>query len=69
MKFEQNIQTQFKKAGWIEGQKQKAYYNSLSQVKEFPSFLKEFLYEYGNIVVEALPIIEEIKFNKKMKSN
>ncbi len=56
MKFEQNIQTQFKKAGWIEGQKQKVYYDSLSQFEELPEFLKEFLYEYGNLAVETLPI-------------
>ncbi len=56
MKFEPNIQAQFKKAGWIKGQKQKTYYDALPQFEELPDFLKKFLYEYGNLAVETLPI-------------
>ena len=56
MKFEPHIQAQFKKAGWVEGKSQKAFYDALPKFETLPSFLKEFLYEYGNLEVETLPI-------------
>ncbi len=56
MKFEPHIQAQFKKAGWVEGKSQKAFYDALPKFETLPSFLKEFLYEYGNLEVETIPL-------------
>ncbi len=56
MKFEPHIQAQFKKAGWVEGKSQKAFYDALPKFETLPSFLKEFLYEYGNLAIETFPI-------------
>ncbi len=56
MKFQKHIQAQFKKAGWIEGRNEKNDYNSIPKFDNLPSFLKEFLYQYGNLKVETISL-------------
>lgn len=55
IRFTEKVQNQFKKAGWKENRNVKEKYENAKILKfeEFPQFLKEFLYEYGeaNIVV------------------
>lgn len=56
MKFKPEVQAQFKKAGWVEGRDKKEEYDSFPTFDKLPSFLKAFLYEYGNLNVETISI-------------
>lgn len=54
MKFQENIQEQFIKAGWYENRDVSSLYenSNILRYQNFPSLLKEFLSEYGNLEVE-----------------
>ncbi|WP_170234786.1 SUKH-3 domain-containing protein [Chryseobacterium hagamense] len=54
MKFQENIQEQFIKAGWYENRDVSSLYenSNILRYENFPSLLKEFLSEYGNLEVE-----------------
>lgn len=53
MKFKKEVQEQFRKAGWYEGRNLKKKYDKINGFHELPDFLKEFLYEYGDLLVET----------------
>lgn len=53
MKFIEEVQQRFAKAGWYEGRNIKEEFETLPRFDEFPDFLKEFLYEYGGLKVET----------------
>ncbi|MEP0263113.1 SUKH-3 domain-containing protein [Dokdonia sp.] len=59
MKFRQEVQELFEKAGWHEDRNVKSVFDSIPRFNEFPEFLKEFLYEYGNLEVETYKYSEE----------
>jgi hypothetical protein len=61
MKFRKEVQEQFKKAGWYEGRNLQKKFDKIKNFKELPSFLKEFLYEYGDLLVQTYD--PEKKFN------
>lgn len=54
MKFQKNIQEQFIKARWYENRDVSSLYenSNILRYQNFPSLLKEFLSEYGNLEVE-----------------
>jgi SUKH-3 immunity protein len=54
MQFRKEVQEQFKKAGWYPGRSVKEKFDVVSRFNEFPSFAKDFLYEYGDLEVEML---------------
>lgn len=53
MKFRKEVEEQFKKAGWYEGRNLQKKYDKINKFNELPNFLKEFLYEYGDLLVET----------------
>ena len=53
MRFRKEVQELFKKAGWYKGRREQAVFDAIPRFNEFPEFLKEFLYEYGNLEVET----------------
>lgn len=53
MKFRKEVEDQFKKSGWYEGRSVKQKFDVIPRFQEFPDFLKEFLYEYGDLMVET----------------
>ena len=53
MKFKKEVQELFKKAGWYEGRREKEVFDKIAGLNEYREFLKEFLYEYGNLKVET----------------
>jgi hypothetical protein len=53
MKFKKEVAQLFAKAGWYTGRNLKAKYDKISHFHELPSFLKEFLYEYGDLKIET----------------
>lgn len=53
MKFKKEVQELFKKAGWYEGRSVKQKFDAIPRFQEFPDFLKEFLYEYGDLMIET----------------
>lgn len=53
MKFKKEVQELFEKAGWYEGRNVKSVYKKISRFDEYPEFIKEFLYEYGNLKVKT----------------
>lgn len=53
MEFKTEVQQYFKNAGWYEGRNVKDKFDSVSRFNEFPDFLKQFLYEYGDLIVET----------------
>ena len=53
MKFKKEVQDLFKKAGWYEGRSIRQKFDAIPRFSEFPEFLKEFLYEYGDVELET----------------
>lgn len=53
MTFKKEVQDLFKKAGWHEGRNLQAKFDGLAKFNQYPDFLKEFLYEYGDLSVET----------------
>jgi len=51
--FKNQVQDLFKKAGWKEGRNLKSKFDNLSRFSELPLFLKQFLYEYGDLQVHT----------------
>lgn len=53
MKFTEKVQKQFQLAGWKKNRniKEKYVNAKILRFDEFPQFLKEFLYEYGDLTV------------------
>lgn len=56
MKFIDKVQEQFKKAGWEESRNVSEKYRNagILRFESFPIFLKEFLFEYGDLIVEEI---------------
>lgn len=54
MKFRNEVQEQFKKAGWYPGRNVKDKFDAIPRFNEFPQIAKDFLYEYGDLEVEML---------------
>ena len=57
--FREEVQEQFKKAGWFEGRNIKRTLEKVKNFDKLPLFLKEFLYEYGDLEVKTLTIFTE----------
>lgn len=53
MEFRKEVQEILKKAGWYSGRDVRDKFNDIYHFEEFPEFLKEFLYEYGDLVIET----------------
>ena len=53
MKFRKEVEEQFKKAGWFEGRNISEKFDAIPRFNEFPDFVKEFLYEYGDLEIET----------------
>lgn len=53
MKFKKEVQKQFQNAGWYEGRNLQKKYDKIKYFNELPELLKEFLYEYGDLMVET----------------
>lgn len=51
MKFKEEVELLLKNAGWFENRDIKSEYDTLTGFDELPSFLKEFLYKYGNLKI------------------
>lgn len=56
MKFTEKVQKQFELAGWKKNRNVKEKYENANilRFEEFPHFLKEFLYEYGDLTVDVI---------------
>ena len=54
MQFREEVQEQFKKAGWYPGRNVKDKFDAIPRFNEFPQIAKDFLYEYGDLEVEML---------------
>jgi hypothetical protein len=52
MRFIPKVQDQFKKSGWFEGRNVKEKFVGKQGFDTFPMIVKEFLYEYGGLIVE-----------------
>lgn len=52
--FRKEVQEQFKKAGWKSGRNIQSVFNKIKGFEKFPQFLKDFLYEYGDLDVKTL---------------
>lgn len=51
--FKQNVQEQFRKAGWFEGRDVKSIFESkIKFFNSLPSHVKDFLISYGNLLIE-----------------
>ncbi|NBL66089.1 hypothetical protein GV828_12860 [Flavobacterium sp. NST-5] len=66
IKFIEKVQNQFRKAGWNENRNIKEKYenSNILKFKEFPQFLKEFLYEYGDLTVSDAKSYQSEVVNK-----
>ena len=53
MKFKKEVQLLFEKAGWHPGRNVKEKFDEIPRFEEFPDFVKDFLYEYGDLEVET----------------
>jgi hypothetical protein len=53
MKFKSKVQKYFESVGWFEGRNVKSTFDKIKGFENFPQFLKEFLYEYGDLEVET----------------
>jgi hypothetical protein len=53
MQFSNKVQEIFKKAGWYPGRNVQEKFDAVPRFNEFPEFVKEFLYEYGDLNVET----------------
>lgn len=67
MKFTEKVQKQFELAGWKKNRNVKEKYENAKILKfdEFPQFLKDFLYEYGDLTIDVLKPFES-KVNTKL---
>ena len=54
MQFREEVQNQFKKAGWFPGRNVKERFDCIIGFEKFPQFAKDFLYEYGDLEIETL---------------
>nr|WP_294939064.1 SUKH-3 domain-containing protein [uncultured Flavobacterium sp.] len=56
MKFSEKVQQQFKKAGWNPNRNVSDVYENQEIFKfhDFPKFLKDFLFEFGDLTVEDI---------------
>ena len=73
MKFRKEVQEQFKKAGWYEGRNLQKRYDKINKFNKLPIFLKEFLYEYGGLLVETNDLSNtfsgSLNLKRKLKIN
>ncbi|WP_298515142.1 SUKH-3 domain-containing protein [uncultured Kordia sp.] len=73
MKFRKEVQEQFEKAGWYEGRNLQKRYDKINKFNKLPSFLKEFLYEYGGLLVETNDLSNtfsgSLNLKRKLKIN
>ncbi|SIQ27116.1 SUKH-3 domain-containing protein [Chryseobacterium sp. RU33C] len=53
MKFKKEVQKYFENSGWFEGRNVKSKFDKIKGFENFPQFLKDFLYEYGDLEVET----------------
>lgn len=53
MQFKKEVQELFNKAGWYPGRNVQEKFDAIPRFDEFPQFVKDFLYEYGNLNVET----------------
>ena len=53
MQFKKEVQDLFREAGWYPGRDVKEKFNNIHRIEEFPDFVKEFLYEYGDLEVKT----------------
>ena len=63
--FKKEVQKKFEEAGWFEGRNIKPAFEKLKGFEKFPDFLKEFLYEYGDLIVKTIPTFEGAVMNFK----
>jgi hypothetical protein len=54
MQFRSEVQEQFRKAGWFPKRDVRSKFDKIAGFSSFPGFLKEFLYEYGDLEVPCL---------------
>ena len=68
MKFTEKVQKQFELAGWKKNRNIEEKYNNANILRfdEFPQFLKDFLYEYGDLTVDVVKSVGS-KVNSKIK--
>ncbi|CAL2079924.1 conserved hypothetical protein [Tenacibaculum sp. 190524A05c] len=53
MKFKKEVEELFKKSGWFEGRNVEDVFSKIPRFNEYPEFLKDFLFEYGDLKVET----------------
>ncbi|THV56520.1 SUKH-3 domain-containing protein [Chryseobacterium candidae] len=53
MKFKKEVQKYFENSGWFEGRNVKSKFDKIKGFENFPQFLKDFLYEYGDLEVKT----------------
>jgi len=53
MKFNSKVQKYFENVGWHEGRNIKSKFDKVKGFNKLPQFLKDFLYEYGDLEVET----------------
>ena len=66
MKFIEKVQKQFELAGWKENRNVKEKYENANILRfdDFPQFLKDFLYEYGDLTVIVFKSFESKVISK-----
>ena len=64
MQFTDKIQQKFKEAGWRSHRDVSSKYNTTKKIDEFPQFLKDFLFEYGELTVSEVKKYESDITNK-----
>ncbi|MDR6968503.1 hypothetical protein J2X31_002526 [Flavobacterium arsenatis] len=66
MKFTEKVQKQFELAGWTKDRNVKQKYENANILRfdDFPDFLKEFLYEYGDLTIDVIKSFESKVISK-----
>lgn len=66
MKFTEKVQKQFELAGWKKNRNIKEKYENakILRFNEFPQFLKDFLYEYGDLTIDVIKSFESNVISK-----
>lgn len=64
MEFTNKVQQSFREAGWFPGRNVSCKYKDVNKINEFPKSLKDFLFEYGNLIALDAKRYESEVINK-----
>ncbi|QYS87620.1 hypothetical protein JJC03_07360 [Flavobacterium oreochromis] len=71
MNFNEKIKTSFIKAGWYPNRNVKNRYSKVKGINKLPEKIKEFLFEYGDLVLEPYQNLysDEYDFSVRLLKN